>query len=145
MGQRRLEREYVVRVGAAVGGCTLALTASFVGLMAVVTGNAVGLTARFPFYVLGMAAAFVGSVLVLDDRTADGVSVIGATLGVSTTSFLVLGLAGEGLAYAARHPGRVFASQLLVYFLAAGLVATGLGYWGLRHWREFVASGADEP
>jgi hypothetical protein len=40
--------------------------------------------------------------------------------------------------YAVTDPDEIVASQVLVYFVAAALICTGVGVWGLRHWREFA-------
>jgi hypothetical protein len=125
-----------VRIGLGVVVSTLALTASFVGLMALLTGDAVGLGSRIPLYVLTMAIAFVLGVVLLELRDRPGRLVLGGATGLSIGVLVLVTLAGEGFVYAAREPTEIVASTLVFYFLAAGLIATGLGYWGARHWRE---------
>ena len=49
---------------------------------------------------------------------------------------IVLTLGGEGLLHAVRNPGALVTSHLLFYFLAAGMIATGFGYWAINHWQE---------
>jgi len=134
----RDEQDFLVRVGGTVLGSTLGLTASFVGVVALATGASAGLASRLPFYVLGMAAAFVIGVVVFEEEFVDGIRVILSATITAVGTFLLVTLAGEGVVYAIRFPRRVIASQLLFYFLAAGLVATGLGYWGVRHWQDIA-------
>lgn len=133
------DRGFAVRAGGAVVASTVILTASFVGVVSFLSGSATGLGNRLPFYVLAMAVTFAGTIFVLDEPTADGMRVIVATAGVSVASFVFTALAAEGVVYAIRFPERVLASNLLVYFLAAGLICTGLAFWALRHWREFAS------
>lgn len=132
-------RTRLQRTGLVVAVSTSMLTASFVGLVALVSGNVGGLGGRLPYYVLAMAAAFVVAIFLLDERRVDGVAIILGTTGISLLTFVFVLLSVEGIVYALEHPDAVIASQLLVYFLAAGLIGSGLGYWGLRHWREFAA------
>ena len=136
------DREFVARAGSAVVASTVVLTASFVGVVSFLTGSAVDVGARLPFYVLAMAIAFAGTLFVLDDPTADGVRVIVATVGVAVASFVFTALSAEGFVYAIKHTERLLGSNLLVYFFAAGLICTGLAFWALRHWREFAGEGA---
>ena len=49
---------------AAIGGCTLVLTAVFVGVVALVSGETAGLVERLPLYVLASAVAFLAVLLV---------------------------------------------------------------------------------
>jgi hypothetical protein len=52
----------------------------------------------------------------------------------SSASITCLGV--EGVLYAWTHPGRVVASHLFVYLLSAAIIASGLGYWGVRNWHD---------
>jgi uncharacterized membrane protein len=135
--------ESLARVGALVGGCTLVLTAAFVGVVALVSGLSPGLNTRLPVYVLVMAGSFVGTLLVVERRRRDGRQIIVTATGVGTAVFVLVALAGEGVSYAAANPAEVFDPTLILYLLAAGLIGTGLGYWGVRHWREFTGGGAE--
>lgn len=138
---RRQSPAFLVRAGALVAGSTLVLTAGFVGLVALATGEATGVTARLPAYVLAMAVTFVATVILLEERRRGGETVLLTAGGLALAGFAVVGFGGEGITYALRYPDRIVASQLLFYFLAAGLIATGLGYWGARHWRELANTG----
>jgi hypothetical protein len=134
--QRRQVNERVLRVGGVVVGSTLALTMSFFGLVALVTGGAEGALGRLPIYVFALAASFVGALVALEDLNVDAETVLGAAAGVSFTNFLVVGLASEGTIYALRYPQQVVSSQLFVYVLSAGMMATGLGFWLANHYGE---------
>lgn len=137
-------RDAVARVGAGVVGATLVVTASFVGLLALVTGDVAALGDRLPLYVLAMAVAFVATLLLVEHRRhgpaarATGRDVLATAGGIALATFAVVTLSGEGLLYAATNPTTLLASQIVLYFLAGGLVATGLGYWAIQHWREFA-------
>ncbi|WP_084802554.1 hypothetical protein [Halorientalis sp. IM1011] len=134
--RRRFDVESIGRAGALVAVCTLVLTASFVGLVALVSGQATGLSDRLPAYVLGMATAFVGAVLIAETQGFDGRTVIVGAGVVALGTLVVLTLGGEGLLHAVRNPGALVTSHLLFYFLAAGMIATGFGYWAINHWQE---------
>lgn len=133
---RQVDAESLGRAGALVAVCTLVLTASFVGLVALLSGKAPGISGRLPFYVLGMATAFVGTIVLFETQGHDGRTIIATAGSVALGAFILLTLGGEGAMHVWRNPGQVVASQLLFYFLAAGMIGTGLGYWGVNHWQE---------
>jgi len=133
---QRFDVEALGRAGALVAVCTLVLTASFVGLVALLSGEAPGVSDRLPLYVLGMATAFVGTILLFEAQGVDGRTIMATAGSVALGTFVFLTLGSEGVVHAVENPGQVVASQLVFYFLAAGLIGTGLGYWGIRHWQE---------
>lgn len=140
---RTLDREAALRLAALVGGGTLVLTASIVGLLALAGGGSPGVSTRLPIYVLAGAVAFVAGLLLIEaryDGRADPTAIVVTAGAIAITVLVVVALSGEGVVYAAANPNRVLVSQNLLYFLAAGLVGTGLAYWGVRHWREFTDS-----
>lgn len=122
-----------------VGLFTMLLTAFFVGVSGFVAGGNSGLGGRIPYYVLSFAIAFVVGIFGLDDRNLPGSYVLVAVTALSTGVFVLVAVATEGVIYAFRNPGRVFSSQVIIYFAAASLVCTGVGVWLVRHWREFAA------
>jgi hypothetical protein len=132
------------RAAALVALSTLLLTASFVGFFAFVTGRVVGVGGRVPAYVLVMSAAFVATIFTLTKYGADGRTVIFAAGGTAVLSLLLSTFAGEGVVYALAHPNAVFGSQLVAYFLAAGLAGTGLSFWAIHYWRDFAVSEVSE-
>lgn len=136
--RNRFDTEAVGRAGALVAVCTLVLTASFVGLVAIVSGQVADISLRLPAYVLAMAAAFVGTIVLLEAQQYDGPTIIVSAGTVALGTFATVTLGGEGVVYAVRNPEQVVASQFLLYFLAAGLIGTGLGYWGIKHWQELM-------
>ncbi len=133
--QRTVDRAMLARTGGLVGVCTAVLTAAFVGVVALASGNADGVGSRLQFYILAGALAFVGSLLVLEESRHDGRTVIQGALVAGIAGFVVVGLASEGVLYAMADPETVLSSSLLVYLVAAALVASGLGYWSVRNWR----------
>jgi len=134
----------VHRAAVSVAASTVVLTLAMVGILAFVDGGNTGVGGRLPAYVFAAALAFVVTLFVLDDPAADGVQIIVAVAGISLGVFGLVALAGEGVVYAVEHPGEVFVPELLAYIAAAGLICTGIGVWGLRHWREFTAGPAVE-
>jgi hypothetical protein len=108
-------------------------------VVAVVSGYADGVSNRLPYYVFGGAVVFVATMVYLENPNESGVPIFTSTLGLSVLGFTLISLSGEGVVYAARSPGEVLGSQLVVYFLAAALVCTGTAYWSLHHWREFAS------
>ena len=133
---RAYSRERISRIGALVLGSTLALTMSFFGIVALSTGAAGGVLDRLPYYVLVAAAAFVGTVVLLEEWALDGETVLRMAGIVTVAAFLLVGLATEGSIYVATYPSEVMASHLFVYVLSAGMAASGIGFWTARHYRE---------
>jgi hypothetical protein len=139
------DRDEATRLAVVVAVSTLVLTATFIGVVALLSGGNARVGTRLPFYVLTMAVSFVSVVVLSEQRyggRTDGRSILATAGGVALVVFVLVALAGEGLVFASDNPGEVVLSELFLYFLAAGLIGTGLGYWGLRHWREFVRSSA---
>ncbi|MFC3958118.1 hypothetical protein [Halovivax cerinus] len=126
-----------------VASSTVLLTLAFVGVAVVVEGQIVGdVSTRLPVYVLVFALGFIVSLLKLDNRNRDGMQILIATAGIGTVAALLVGLATEGAVYLVDSPEALLHRGLIVVFLAAGIICTGLGIWGVRHWREFVGPNA---
>ncbi|MFD1589448.1 hypothetical protein ACFR9U_20930 [Halorientalis brevis] len=132
-------REIARRTVGFVLGSSVVLTASFVGVLGLASGELTDSLSRLPFYSLGLAVVFVTAIVGLIRYDADGITAMLGAIGIAIVGFVLVALTGEGLLYALRFPGRVFGSQLLLYFFAAGLIGTGLGYWLLSFWREFAS------
>lgn len=128
----------VARAIVPIAGSTILLTASFLGILALLTNQASGFSDRFPFYVLLMAIGFVAALFLLERPTLEGTQILVATLGLTVTIFVVVTLAGEGLFYAMENSGDVFDANLIVYLVAAALIGSGLAFWSVRHWREYA-------
>ncbi|AEN07274.1 hypothetical protein Halar_3701 [halophilic archaeon DL31] len=139
-----LSTDQYLRVAGVVIVSTVVLTAVFLGVLAVVTGKAPGLGGRVPVYMLLMAVAFVISVVGLIRCDVGGGVVLSAATGAGVLTFCIGLLAGEGVVFTVREPSAVFGSELVVYFLAAALIGTGLSYWTVNYWREFTNFGEDE-
>ena len=124
---------------AAVVGSTVVLTAAFVGLAALIGGQLSGSLGRVPFYLLVAAIVFMLTLWKLDDRERDGLTVLVAVTGIGLLGGVIFGLAVEGANFAISNPSTVFHSwDVIVFFAAAAIICTGLGLWGVRHWREVV-------
>lgn len=120
------------RVLALVVASTLALTASFVGIVALARGEAGGMASRLPIYAAAAALVFVGAVVGFDARYR-GKRSLGAATTAGLAALFVTGLGSEGVIYALGHPADVFEVQLLGYLLSAVLMGTGVGYWSVRN------------
>lgn len=131
-------QEYAGRALGPIVASTVVLTAAFLGALALLTGTVDGFEDRFPYYVVLMAVGFVAALFVLERPRIEGSQVLMATIGVTVTVFVVVTLAGEGVAYAIASPGAVFQPDIILYLLAAGLIGSGLAYWTISHWREFT-------
>jgi hypothetical protein len=133
-------QQVVLRIGLLIVSSTLLLTAAFVGFIAALSGEVTGFESRLPWYLVGAAVVFVGTIILLELNDASGRTIIVSSLVVGGLSFVLLFLAVEGFVFTVNNPSEViYEKQLILYFFAAALVATGVGYWGLRHWREFTA------
>lgn len=140
MNWERVSNTVPTRFVAVVGIFTIVLTAAFVGILAFINGNVSGASTRFPYYVLATAVAFVISLwkLEAENENVDGITVLIASTGIAIGSGILFALAVEGFRFGVYNTGEILPSRLIIYFLAAGLVCTSLGIWGLKHWREFT-------
>lgn len=145
MANLNSDSDALVRAFATVTVSTVVLTAGFVGLLALVSGRLGDVGGRFPWYVLAMGIAFVTVIFLLANRGADPETALVASTGVGILTLVGTFFAVEGVVYAVSQPEEVFRSQLLVYLLAAALVATGLTFWLLRYWRSLTTFAPDTP
>lgn len=122
------------RVGVLVVASTLALTASFVGLVGLASGEAQGVRSRLPIYVTATAVVFVASVVGFEESSRRGQRSLAGAVGAAAATLFVAGCGGEGVLYAMANPGDVMEVQLLGYLLSAALMGTGVGYWAWRNW-----------
>lgn len=127
-----------LRVAGVVLGCTLVLTAVFLGVRSLVTGGTPGVAQRLPYYALVLGLVFAGGVVAFDGEVADPFESLRLAAGLAAGTLVVVALAGEGVAYAVVYSGRLLASQVLFYLVGAGLVGTGFGYWLVRNWRDVL-------
>ncbi len=121
---------------AGIAAFTVVLTAFFLGLSGFLTGGNPGFSDRVPYYVFMFAALFVAGVYLIDERADDPEVVLAVVAGISVAAFVLLGVAIEGVVYAARNSDTVLGSEILVYFAAAGLFCIGVGIWLMRNWRD---------
>ena len=129
---------FYTRISIVIVICTIVLTASFLGVLALLSREIAGFPARIPWYLLATAIVFVATIVVLENAGADGREILATSVVVAVIGFILTSLSVEGLIYTIRFPEEVFVSRLVVYFLSAGLIGTGLAYWALEHWREFT-------
>ncbi len=127
-----------LRISGVIALCTLILTFSFLGILAFISGDFETPLVRLPWYLLVGAAGFVASIVLLEQVGGQGVDVIVTATVNGIFVMLIAALSVEGILYTIRNPADVFVSQLVLYFVAAGLIGTGIAYWALRHWREFT-------
>lgn len=135
-------RQFFLRVGFLIVASTALLTASFVGVLAFVSGGITGVQGRIPWYLVVAATTFVSTIVLLEAYGSDGRMIMLTSVITTTITLVFVPLAVEGLLFASRRPEKILGSQLVLYFVAAGLIGTGLGYWGLKHWREFTAGSS---
>ena len=138
MPQPVLPRDVLPKAVGLIGVSTLLLTMAFLGVLAIVSGGNPGIDDRVPIYLLLAAAVFVTFIVLLEQRDLDGRTVLISTSSISIATGALAWLVGEGLVYTINETDRVFASQTIVYLLAAAVACTGLFYWTLNHWREFT-------
>ncbi len=139
--QREWSQSALARAALFVVASTVALTASFLGVVGLLTGEVGGLNNRLPFYVLVMALAFVAAIVTFEEEFREASVILQFSVGVGAATFLLVTFGGEGLSFLYQNHQEVVASQLLFYITAAGLIATGIGYWALNHWSELSVGG----
>ncbi len=138
MSERGRKVGFVGRASMVIVSATLLLTASFLGILATINREIAGVQSRIPWYLLIAGLAFVTTIVLLEDYGATGREIIVTSTVVGILGFIVGSLSVEGVIFTIRFPEDVFVSRLVLYFLAAGLIGTGVAYWALRHWREFT-------
>lgn len=126
------------RAVALVVTSSVLLTTALIGIIAVFSEGVAGFGGRVPVYFLAAAIVFVTLVIGFEGQAFDGRTILLSTVGLAVVLGILVALVGEGLVYALRYPAAVLTSRLLLYLLATGVICTGLVYWGLRHWREFL-------
>ena len=137
---RGWNRNALAQASLFVVASTVALTASFLGLVGLLTGDVAGLTGRLPFYVLVTAVVFVAAIVFFETELRDAQRILVLAVLTAAMAFLVVTFGGEGLTYLVQNHEEVVASHLLFYILSAGLIGTGLGYWALQHWPELTGT-----
>lgn len=135
-----LQERYFLRTGLLAGVSTLIMTASFIGILAIMEGQLTGIASRTPWYLVFSAFIFTGTVVFLERNDVHGRVIIGTAIALTGVSFTLVLLTTEGVIYTFENPEEVFVDKLVLYFLAAGLVGTGFGYWAINHWREFISA-----
>jgi len=138
-------RTYYARTAGLAAASTLVITASFVGILSILEGEFSSLGGRIPWYLVGTAVIFLGMIFVLEEHNADGREIIAIASLISVLGFVMIVLSVEGVRFAYTNPEDVFVSRLVLYFLAAGMFGTGIGYWGIKHWREFTTGQPGSP
>lgn len=136
-------RGFILRAVLLIGISTIVVTSSFVGMWSIVAGESGTIGQRLPFYLIVMGIVFVVTIVLLEEQPANPRIIIVTAVVVSFLGFLGIGLSVEGILFAITNPDRVFVSQLVYYFIAAGLMGTGIGYWGIKHWRELARKPTD--
>lgn len=131
---RRLLGTYVAIVAAS----TLSVTSAIIGVVAVVNGDAVHIEDRIPFYVFFTALVFTALVFLLERNLDDGRRILTLSFALAALAFVLALLGVEGVTYAIDNQDQVL-SNITLYFLSAGLACTGIVYWAVNHWREFVS------
>lgn len=131
-----------LRVGLLISACTVLLTASFVGFIAALEGRIHGFDNRVQWYLALAAVVFVVTIVLLELNDAGGKTILVAAIVFGVISFVLFFLGFEGIVFTIEHPEQII-PRVLIYFFSAALVATGFGYWALRHWREFTSSGSE--
>ncbi len=138
MSQQDGRRSFYTRITVIIAVCTVVLTFSLLGVLAIVSGDLTATSDRLPWYLVVGALAFVASIVLLEGHGATGREIIVTASITAIWSFVLIALAIEGIRFTIQNPEEVFVSRLLLYFLAAALMGTGVAYWALHHWREFT-------
>jgi hypothetical protein len=126
----------LLQTGSLIAACTVVLTAAFLGVVGLVSGRAVGIVTRLPLYVFAGAVAFVAVLLVTSHARHHGQTVLARAAVAGLSGFVLFGLGAEGLLYAVTSPETVVVSHVFIYLVSAAIIASGLGYWGVRNWHD---------
>lgn len=133
---------FVLRIVVLIAVSTVFLTASFIGVVSFLSGDITDISTRLPWYLVIGGLSFVGSIILLEAQGSDGRTIIVTALTIMIVMLILTVLAFEGVLFTLEKPGLVFNTQLILYFFSAALVGVGIGYWGLKHWREFTGQAS---
>lgn len=134
-----LSRRKVTRLAGTIFVSTCILTLDFLGVLSLLESGGEGFGSRLPFYLLSAAVFFVSSLFYLEGRFSRGAYILLSAVGFGGIGFFAVALAIEGVRFGITSPEKVLTESLIIYFLTAGLICTGLGYWVIQHWREFLS------
>lgn len=137
-GHARQNDYFMTRIILLISISTVFLTASFIGIVSFMSGDINNVNTRLPWYLVIGGLSFVGSIILLEAQGSDGRTIIVTSFTIMVMMFILTVLAIEGILFTLEQPELVFNSQLILYFFSAALVGVGIGYWGLKHWREFT-------
>lgn len=126
----------IANIVALAVGSTIVITASFIGVLALLEGEFSTVDDRFPWYLVSTSLIFLSLIFLLNREDEGGWKILSIAAVVSLIGFIVVVLSVEGIEYAVTNPGGVFVNKVILYFLAAGMFGTGIGYWGINYWRE---------
>lgn len=135
--------EYGLRIGAIITVSTIFITTAFIGVLAILADDTTGIVSRVPWYAIVGAGGFAVSIFLLERQDSTGGLIFVTAVVVGLLAGVVVGLSIEGVIFTILYPTRVLISDLVLYLVAAALIGTGVGYWGLRHWREYAGTGED--
>ncbi|MFC7197108.1 hypothetical protein ACFQL4_24765 [Halosimplex aquaticum] len=85
---------------------------------------------------LAGSVGFVAALLAAEHSEYYGREALVTATCVGIVGFVMIGLGTEGVVYGLTNPDAVVASHLSAYLLSAAMIASGLGYWTVRNWRD---------
>jgi hypothetical protein len=132
-------QEVIARIAVAMVVCTLLLTTAFIGLVGLLQGELGAVNQRVPGYLVAASVIFAATIILLELNNFDGKSIISAAIFTGFLSFWLFLFGVEGLLFGIKNTDQILNQNLIFYFFAAALFATSLGFWGVKHWREFVS------
>lgn len=125
------------KVGFQVVLFTLVFALTIVGLIGLVNGENVGSDQRLGIYVLFSSILFISTIYHIEKTgKRNAFEVIKVVIAITILGFVLASLSGEGLVRVMR--GTEYTLQIYLYLVTGGLVCSGIGYWAIRHWKEYI-------
>jgi hypothetical protein len=132
IGRNRLGKD-----GFQVALFTLIFALATVGLIGLFNGENVGNEQRLGVYVLFSSVLFIITIYYIEKMgKRNAFEVIKVVMAITILGFVLASLSGEGLVRVIR--GTEYTLQMYLYLITGGLVCSGVGYWAIRHWKEYT-------
>ncbi len=130
-------RSRLGKLGFQVTLFTLIFALATVGLIGLVNGENVGSEQRLGVYVLFSSVLFITTIYSIEKTgRRNAFEVIKVVMAITILGFVLASLSGEGLVRVMQ--GTEYTLQIYLYLITGGLVCSGVGYWAIRHWKEYT-------
>ena len=116
---------------------TLVFTLAAVGLVGLINGQNTGSDERLGFYVLFSSVVFIVTIYSIEKtKRKNAMDIMKVVIAITIFGFVLVSLSGEGLVRIVQGTG--YTLQTYLYLVTGGLLCSGVGWWVIRHWKEYT-------